>query len=932
MKGSRIFLILGLICLLLCLQHQTFAQEEDPYFIKGNTWEEGVRLSCDQLIYDWNHNEGQFKFIYLYQQSWDTFNTAVRSTLYRHLNVIENQDERKILQGEIDDGIWETDRKSGDYKPLAIKMAWKIEQEFREKALQIAHAGDSWEDFIEVRKLYQLDKSLTLKLEQLNREFNEGNLLKGLEYLREVNDWSDKELAPILKKISTFKQQKGELISRCINGDLEVLADLDLFLSTTNEYLADVFVRRNKLFGSDSLLFLKRFPFQSNHYYTDYINGCKFYGGNLYSLNLKTGEERELVPELQNGIFNRMDLDFDAGKIVFDWKEEQQSGFRIYEKDLITNELRQITVPPDNEDQLIELYRVTPEYHHGTDDMHPIYLPDGGICFISTRCQYGILCDGPDNFSTTILYRMDADGQNIEKLTNSALSESNPSVMEDGRILYTRWEYIDKGAVAVKCLWAMRPDGTNPVEIYGNTIDLPPALLMGRQIPGHSNLFSCLGTPHCCPENGIGTVITINTQLDIRTREPMGYVTPNTDIRSENGVSQFIKGEWETTHSGPVYCDPFPLSEKQFLVAHNPSSYFNEKTAWGLYYIDVFGNHIRIFDDPEISCWQPMPYTSRKRPNVVQSVIDPNLKEKGLAAVLVTNVAHGMEGVNVEDVKYIRVNEQIPRPWKARKNWPGEVYDQQHAVVSKDTHLGLKLQHGIIPVEPDGSAYFLVKADRNIFFQVLDENFMELQRERTYNNFRPGEIRSCSGCHERRTEAAFSTGKRPLAFDKAPRLPGPQPGEKSGLRPLDYVADVQPIWNKSCIECHSGDNPKGGLNLSGDLTTFFNVSYENLVPERRQNPKDPNYLGWIIGENHPKEQNAHYLPAKSLGSHTSRLMKMMNQGHQGIELTKEELVRISTWIDSNAQYYGTYYGKKNLMYKNDPDFRPVATVESALDR
>ncbi len=210
---------------------------------------------------------------------------------------------------------------------------------------------------------------------------------------------------------------------------------------------------------------------------------------------------------------------------------------------------------------------------------------------------------------------------------------------------------------------------------------------------------------------------------------------------------------------------------------------------------------------------------------------------------------------------------------------------------------------------------------------------MELQRERTFNNFRPGEIRSCSGCHERKSEAAFQPGKRPLAFSKAPSLLGPQPGEETGLRAIDYVTDVQPVWDKHCIKCHTGNEPAGGLNLSGELTRYFSVSYEQLVPERRKNPrKDPNYLGWIIGENHPKEQNAQYLPAKSLGSHTSRLMRMILNEHQGIKLSVAEKVRISTWIDSNAQYYGTYYGKKNLMYKDDPDFRPVSTVESALDK
>ena len=119
--------------------------------------------------------------------------------------------------------------------------------------------------------------------------------------------------------------------------------------------------------------------------------------------------------------------------------------------------------------------------------------------------------------------------------------------------------------------------------------------------------------------------------------------------------------------------------------------------------------------------------------------------------------------------------------------------------------------------------------------------------------------------------------------------------------------------------------------MSEELTRYFCKSYESLVPERRKRRKvDPDYLGMIIGENHPKEQNVHYLPSKSLGSHTSKLMKMIREGHSGIKLTQEEMIRVSTWIDSNAQYYGTYFGKKNLRYKDDPDFRPTPTISSAL--
>ncbi len=921
-------------CLLLTvfvLLFIPFFSNAQDYFVKKDSWQETIKESCDKINHDWIHRTGKFKFVFTYERNSYSFNREINKVMnqtYREFMNISGADK---IRREKSDQIWETEYKPGNYNALALKMAWKISLGFKQTAINMAKNVVKWSDFQKVRKLYHLDKDLETLLYQLDREFNKENLLKGLNYLSGKNNWSLEYMKSVKEKIDQLNTEKLTIIENCNKGNLSSVNDIRIFLEKSSGFLRTVFVTKNKLVGTDSFIFLKRFAFQSNHYYTDYVNGCKYYGGNLYLLDLKTGKTSELVPELQNGIFNRFDLDFDAGKVVFDWKSGQQSGFRIYEKNLNTKDLNQLTSPPNNEDELIKLYRVTEEYHHGTDDMHPIYLPDGDICFISTRCQYGILCDAPDNFSTTVLYRMNADGQNIEKLTNSSVSESNPSVMNDGRILYTRWEYLDKGAVSVKCLWAMRPDGTNAVEIYGNILALPPTLLMGRQIPDNSGLFTCLGAPHCCPENGVGTVLKIDISKNLRTKEPLTYVTPNTDIRSEPGIYQYNKGEWQQTNAGPVYCDPYPLSDKMFLVAHNPSSYFNEKAAWGLYLIDDFGNHIPIYSDPEISCWQPIPFKARKKPPVISSVLKPELKEKGQAAVFISNVTHGMEGIKNGEAKYIRVNEQVPRPWSARKNGSDDRYDQQHAVITKDTHLGLKVQHGIVPLEKDGSAYFLVPADKNIFFQVLDENFMEIQRERTYNNFRPGEFRSCIGCHPMQNEAPFNEGRVPLAFKNTPKLPGPQPGETSGLRPIDYMTDVQPIWDKHCVECHSGHTPSAGLDLTGELTQFFCKSYENLLPERRKHPrKDPNYLGMLIGENHPKEQNVHYLPAKSLGSHTSMLYKMLREEHVDIKLSQEELIRISTWIDSNGQYYGTYFGKKNLLYKNDKDFRPKPSISSAL--
>lgn len=704
--------------------------------------------------------------------------------------------------------------------------------------------------------------------------------------------------------------------------------------------------------GIERIAFVKRNTYNSNHYYTEYINSAFMPGGNLCVLDLKDGSVREIVPELKNGVFERFDLSFDAQKIVFAWKQDPDSGYRIYEVNVDGSGLRQITFPQADEKDLVRKYQNG--YHHGTDDMMPCYLPDGGVAFISTRCQYGILCDPPDVFTTTEIYRMDADGRNMRALTNSAVSEASPSVLEDGRILYTRWEYVDKGAVSVKCLWAMRPDGSASSEVYKNDIALPPSFIYGRGIPGLATQFVAIGAPHF-PQNAMGPVIRLDMTRNSRTREPMTYMTPCVDVRGEGGWEfQNPDGTWQGDGEGrgPLFKDPYPLSRDLFLVAHKPEGpVWTEPNAYGLYLLEEDGSVNLLYQDPAISSWIPYPVVPRKCPPVLPSPVNSDLATKHLAQCVITDVYRGMENIERGTIKYIRILEQVPRPWAARRPNFDDEYDQQHVVVSKDTHLALKVQHGIVPVEEDGSANFLVPAEANIFFQTLDENYMAVQTERTYVNYMPGEVRSCIGCHETARNTPTQTQRSPKALDRTPAQPGPQPGEKDGHRPLDYVQDVQPVWDAHCLACHSGDKTKGNLNLSGEKTRLFSVSYENLVPERRQGIFDRGVLGLVIGENHPKTGNVEYLPARSLGSHTSVLVAMLSKGkvkladpkqqeratklaevHKDIPLTREELLRVTNWVDTNCQYYGSWWGKRNLKYKDDPDFRPFNTFEMARSK
>jgi hypothetical protein len=702
----------------------------------------------------------------------------------------------------------------------------------------------------------------------------------------------------------------------------------------------------------EQLLFVKRFTYSANHYYTEYVNSTWRPGGNLCALNLKDGSVREVVTGLKDGVFERFDLSFDAKRVVFSWKKGAQDGYRIYEVNLDGSGLRQLTFPQDDEAELVRKYRVGGHYHHGTDDMHPCYLPDGGIAFISTRCQFGILCDGPDDFTTTVLYRMDGDGKNMRKLSNSSVSEASPVVLPDGRIMYTRWEYVDKGAVSVKGLWAMRPDGSGSAEIYGNDIALPPTLIYGRAIPNIQNHYVVTGVPHY-PQNGMGTVIRLDMNRDIRSRDPMTYMTPDVDIRAEGGFAfRQADGSWKNDRggNGPLFKDPWPLSDKKFLVAHKPAGApWNAPAGYGLYLLDDKGQVAPVYQDPAISCWLPYPVKRRAVPPVTIMSVNPAVAAKNQALCMVNDIYHGLENVKRGEVTYLRILEQVPRPWAVRRYWDGDAYDQQHVCITKDTHLGLKVQHGIVPVETDGSAYFVVAANANIILQALDKNYMALQTERTFVNYMPGEVRGCVGCHEvpESASAKVLTVER-MAMKRAPSVPGPQPGEKAGGRPLDYASDVQPVLDRHCLKCHDGDKPKGNLNLCGTQTNQFNVSYESLVPERRKGRFDRNVLGPVIGENHPKTGNVHYLPAKSLGSHASVLVAMLSPGmvqladptqaerarklaetHKDIRLTLEERVKITNWVDTNCQYYGSYWGRRNLKYATLPDYRPVPTFDQA---
>lgn len=729
--------------------------------------------------------------------------------------------------------------------------------------------------------------------------------------------------------------------------------------------------------GAEEVVFVKRRPFSSDHYYTDIDNGTspdRFDPANgVYVFNLRTGQERPVVTAAAlpggSGVIGKISLSFDGRKVLFDYRESPASGFRVWEVGMDGSGLRQVSFPPADEAEKVA--RWGKPWH--TDDIHPAYLPDGRIIFSSTRCERTVLCGGSAHLTVPVLHRMDADGGNVEPLSASLVSEFCPLVLDDGRVMYHRWEYVDRGARVSKTIWSMNPDGSRPQELYGLADDTTTVYMYPQPLPGEDRRFVCVGSCHY-PQGGcLGAAMLVDPGNGNRERGPdpdeEGYVqgdpryavtnlTPHVFIerRTEPGW-HFLAENGKYVHdregtSGHLYSTPFPVAADRFLVAfkENPADHRqNTPNAYALWLLGADGSHRFVHGDPALSCWHPLPVRARTTPPVIQPQTNPALAAENEALCVLVNVYTGMDGVTPGTIKWLRINEAVPRYWDTARRW-----DPSLSSAGWKAALWPRVQWGVVPVEADGSAYFRVPANRNIFFQALDENFMEVQRERTYVNYKPGETRSCVGCHgqRNRSEHPLLEGGQPLALRRAPSAPQPQPcdlaengGDGRAGQVIHYPTDIQPVFDAKCVSCHGEKDPAGGLNLRGDLTLYYNVSYEELGKRELAGPLISEFTSYSKGDQ--GNFNGAYLPPKSLGGHKSELIALLSdpahpknaQENHAALLTDRELMIFRRWADTNYQFYGSYYGRHHSDWANPEkkdrdynvaDFRRKATFDEAV--
>jgi hypothetical protein len=529
----------------------------------------------------------------------------------------------------------------------------------------------------------------------------------------------------------------------------------------------------------------------------------------------------------------------------------------------------------------------------GISDVDPLYLPDGRLVFTSTREPKYCMCN---RHIMGNLFRAEADGSGLEQIGKSTLFEGHGSLLPDGRILYDRWEYVDRNFGDAQGLWTCHADGTNHTLYWGNNTPSPGAVLEGRAIPQSQLVITVFSS---CHDRPWGALALVDRRRGLEGKQPVIQTWP------ASAAELVMKGNYDTFKKvTPKYEDPYPLSDKHFLCSRQTGT----GEQMGIFLVDVFGNEILIHSEPP-GCYDPMPLGPRPKPvSIPDSVTDDD--SEGRFYVHDVYAGSGMQQVIRGTVKQLRVVESPEKRFWSARHWKGA---GAQAPGMNWHDFNNKRVLGTVPVEPDGSAYFEVPADRFVFFQLLDERGMMVQTMRSGTIVRPAELQGCVGCHEpRRTAAA------PILRKTSPRQPRRLSPWLGPPERFNYLATIQPIWDQHCVTCHDYGTEAGRiLNLAGDVGLIFNTSYAELWRKKQIE---------VIGGG-----PAEILPAYAWGSHRSRLVQVLRDGHYDVELDDTSWQKILTWIDINAPYYPFYasaypdhlYGRAPL---NDDELHELGSL------
>ncbi len=566
--------------------------------------------------------------------------------------------------------------------------------------------------------------------------------------------------------------------------------------------------------------------------------------GNLSTLLKPKGSE--FVGDLK--------LDFDGDKMLFSMPG-RHGRWQVWEIRADGSGLRQVT-PGDEPD---------------VDNYDPCYLPDGRIFFTSSRGFAGVPCVGGGN-QVANLCKMNADGSGIRQLCFDQDQNWCPTVLNDGTVLYTRWEYSDTAHYFTRILFRMNPDGTGQMSHYGSNSYWPNSFFYAKPIPGHpTKLVSVISGHHGVPR--MGELIVFDTAKGNFEADGVVQRIPGHGQEVKPIIADgLVEGSW------PRFLHPYPLSEKYFLVSCQPA----RGAKWGIYLVDVFDNMTLIKELDGYVLFEPVPLRKTTRPPVIPERIDLTKKE---ATVYLADIysGPGLKGVPRGTVRKLRLYE----PHFGYQGMGGHIH------VGIDGPWDVRRILGTVPVEPDGSASFKVPANTPVAVQPLDEEGKALQLMRSWYTAMPGESFSCNGCHD--TSNATPPGRPALASQRPASAIEPWRGPARGF---SFKREVQPVLDQYCVGCHK----EGAQPVNGRVVPDFTAKKDN-------GPRNftPSYLALHPFVRRPgPESDYHLLKPMEYHADTSELVQMLNRGHHNVKLSAEAWDRLITWIDLNVPDHGTW--------------------------
>ena len=620
-------------------------------------------------------------------------------------------------------------------------------------------------------------------------------------------------------------------------------------------------------------------------------------GGSLnrFKMNGIWAKEECLLADLDGG-FRDPDVHFDGEHLLFAWKKSlDDDDYHLYEMNLKNKEVNQIT------------------FGLGSADFEGIYLPDDNILFNSSRCGATSDC-----FYTEVsnLYMCDRQGRFMRQIGFDQVHTTTPTLLDDGRVVYTRWDYSDRGQIWTQPLFQMNSDGTGQSEYYGMNSWFPTTVVHPKQIPGSRKIMGTF-IGHHTPQHGKLGIIDPEAGRD--ENEGVMFVAP---MRKPEAERQDVYGQW-----GEQFMYPEPMNEREFLVSYTPLGYYvgRNQMRFNIYWMNVDGERELLVSGGDISCNHPTLAVRRERPFQRASSVDYERKD-GVYYMQNIYEGGGLEGIEPGTVKHLRVVEiQYRSANVGRVDGAGK---GGSALNGSPPSIGngswdLKKVWGVADVHEDGSAFFSVPARKPLYFQALNEKGQVVQTMRSWSTLQPGETQSCVGCHEHKNTVPVTTLGVSMAMKEG--VQELRAEDDMGVRTFSYMKEIQPIWDRHCISCHDGVKHK--MSLKGELKKFDNMSkrlfcdsyinlthaYFNRYNSLSGNPDHPE-VNWISSLSEPT-----MLKPYSAGAATSNIIKRMESGHGGAKVSSSEIRRVAMWIDLLVPYVGDYR-ENNTWTKDEREY------------